>query len=107
MQQCVPRGVVFPMAFPRRDVCDILGYKCSFDGIGCGHFYRSRGHFRGGFDSVIYGVSLNEIFVGTIQIVPSHGWILVVQLPDGSVGSFRGSSRVKAVTEYVRTCLLS
>lgn len=84
---------------------DVMGYQCRFVRVGVGRQYRIRG--RKQYARQVYGVFLNDVFIGTIQEFDNTGWHLVAQLPDAQVTVIRGPSRVKAVTEYVCTHILS
>lgn len=82
---------------------DILGYHCRFVRCECGR------KFKWGYASCnwVYGVFLNDVFVGTVQSFTSNGWNFVAQLQDNTCAVIRGVSRVKAVESYIWNYILA
>ena len=83
-----------------RNRIDVFGYECRFVRCLCGSLCRQR------VSEPVFGVFLNDVFVGTIQAFVSNGWNFVALTPNASCTVIRGTSRVKAVAQYVLTYLL-
>lgn len=78
-----------------RNSPEILGYKCEFKRV---YVPPAHGRCRGVPIDVVY---LNDIFVGTIMLFSSRGFVFVTSSLDSKPLLFRGISRVKAIEQYI------
>ena len=83
----------------KRNRIDVLGHDCQFVRCLVGHRYSW------GYADTVYVVKLDGVFAGIVRSERSNGWNFVGCSPSGMGLVLRGSSRVKAVAQYVERYL--